>query len=134
MERRLKRGDFLITEVIKKLRNSCDYTQKQVADMLGVDRSTYAYYESGRIKPDIDTIMKLSTIFNVHYTQILESETQEQFSDFKSYLSSKSKPVNLSNQEIELLTIFRMLPDKAKSEIMDSVSQKINKKTIKFEK
>ncbi len=102
--------------------------------MLGVDRSTYAYYESGRIKPDIDTIMKLSTIFNVHYTQILESETQEQFSDFKSYLNSKSRPVNLSNQEIELLTIFRMLPDKAKSEIMDSVSQKINKKTIKFEK
>ncbi|MBQ6142947.1 MAG: helix-turn-helix domain-containing protein [Clostridia bacterium] len=124
----------MITEIIKKLRISCNYTQKQVADMLGVDRSTYAYYESGRIKPDIDTIMKLSTIFNVHYTQILESETQEQFSDFKSYLNSKSRPVNLSNQEIELLTIFRMLPDKAKSEIMDSVSQKINKKTIKFEK
>ena len=134
MERRHKWGDFLITEIIKKLRNSCNYTQKQVADKLGVDRSTYAYYESGRIKPDIDTIMKLSTIFNVHYTQILESEMQEQFSDFKSYLSSSSKPVNLSSQEIELLTIFRMLPDKAKSEVMDSVSQKINKRTIKFEK
>ena len=85
MERRHKWGDFLITEIIKKLRISCNYTQKQVADKLGVDRSTYAYYESGRIKPDIDTIMKLSTICKVHYTQILESETQEQFSDFKSF-------------------------------------------------
>ena len=101
--------------------------------MLGVDRSTYAYYESGRIKPDIDTIRKLSKIFKVHYTQILENEMQTQLSDSKSYLDG-SVPFNLSNQEIELLTIFRRLPDQAKSEIMDSASQKIGKKAIKFKK
>ena len=119
---------FLITEIIKKLRKSCGYTQKEVADILGVDRSTYAYYESGRIKPDIDTIRKLSNIFRVHYTQILENEMHTQFSD------SKSQVFGLNNEEVELLTIFRMLSDESKKEVMDTVSKKIKKKPIKFEK
>ena len=123
-----KWGDFLITGIIKKLRKSCSYTQKEVADMLGVDRSTYAYYESGRIKPDIDTIRKLSNIFKVHYTQILENEMHTQFSD------SKQQFFGLNNEETELLTIFRMLSDESKKEIMNSVLQKIKKKPIKFKK
>ncbi|MBR0423824.1 MAG: helix-turn-helix transcriptional regulator [Clostridia bacterium] len=118
----------MITGIIKKLRKSCGYTQKEVADILGVDRSTYAYYESGRIKPDIDTIRKLSNIFRVHYTQILENEMYTQFSD------SKPQTFGLNNEEMELLTIFRMLPDESKKEVMNSVLKKIKKKPIKFEK
>ena len=41
-----------ISEKIKKFRKKINYTQKQVADYLGVDRSTYSYYELGKIIPD----------------------------------------------------------------------------------
>ena len=57
-----------ISEKIKKFRKKINYTQKQVADYLGVDRSTYSYYELGKIIPDVKTIMSLSKIFGVNYT------------------------------------------------------------------
>lgn len=116
----------MLKEVIKKLRKSYNYTQKEVADKLGVDRSTYAYYESGRIRPDIDTIRKLSDIFKVHYTQILESEMSGEFKD------SQFGVFDLNNQEIELLTIFRMMSDETKKEIIDSLLQKAKRNFMKF--
>ena len=60
-----------ISEKIKKFRKKINYTQKQVADYLGVDRSTYSYYELGKIIPYVKTIMSLSKIFGVNYTEIL---------------------------------------------------------------
>ena len=44
---------------LRLLREKNGLTQKQVADMLNIDRSTYAYYESGKTRPDILTIAKL---------------------------------------------------------------------------
>ena len=90
-----------ISEKIKKFRKKINYTQKQVADYLGVDRSTYSYYELGKIIPDVKTIMSLSKIFGVNYTEILESEGATQFSDFsKNTQNTKSNNFeNITNEE-----------------------------------
>ncbi len=37
----------------------------QVAKMLYSDRSTYAYYETGKTKPDVDTLLKLCVVYDV---------------------------------------------------------------------
>lgn len=37
----------------------------QVAKMLNIDRSTYAYYETGKTKPDVDTLLKLCVVYDV---------------------------------------------------------------------
>ena len=42
----------MLSRTLKKLRKNCGYTQKEVAKELGVDRSTYAYYETGKTTPD----------------------------------------------------------------------------------
>lgn len=52
-------------QVLKILRNNCSLTQQQVADVLHLDRSTYAYYERGTTEPDLKSIRKLAVIFGV---------------------------------------------------------------------
>lgn len=41
-----------------------DLSQQQVADRFKIDRSTYTYYEIGKITPSISMLLKLSKIFN----------------------------------------------------------------------
>lgn len=41
------------------------YTQKQVAACLNIERSTYAYYETGKTLPGIFTLMLLSELYGV---------------------------------------------------------------------
>lgn len=55
---------MLISERIKAARKECKLTQQQVADILGLDRSTYSYYELGHLKPSVEVVVKLSAIFN----------------------------------------------------------------------
>ncbi len=111
------------------------YTQKQVADLLGVDRSTYSYYELGKIKPDVKTIMKLSEIFKVHYTKILESEVRYKFSDISdsNYDDPDAKRVldQLTPDEYNVLMAFKVLPKDSKNEIIDLINQKFKNRNSK---
>ena len=49
-----------------------DTTQREVADKLGVERSTYAYYEVGKTKPTVLTLIRLSEILNVKLIDLLQ--------------------------------------------------------------
>ena len=49
---------------IKQVRESKQMTQDDLAAMLFVTRQTISNYETGRTRPDIDTLVKLSTILN----------------------------------------------------------------------
>jgi len=61
-------------EIIRTLRKERGLTQKQVADHLHLDRSTYAYYESGRSKVSIDIVIKLAHFYQVRYDAFLGLE------------------------------------------------------------
>lgn len=50
---------------LKTLRLGRNWTQKEVAEMLGVDRSTYAKYEAGTVRPGYETLKKITQIYNV---------------------------------------------------------------------
>lgn len=56
---------------LRETRISCNLTQQQVADKLKIDRSTYTYYETGKTKPSIFTLMELAKIFEVPIDDIL---------------------------------------------------------------
>jgi len=53
----------LLPERLKEKRAKSKLTQKDVADRLGITQSTYAYYESGRNEPDLETLTKIADIF-----------------------------------------------------------------------
>jgi len=58
-------------EKIRELRKEKGLTQAQVANHLNIDRSTYAYYESGRTRLNIDVVVKLAHFFQVSFATII---------------------------------------------------------------
>ena len=61
-------------EIIRNLRKERGFTQQQVADYLNLDRSTYAYYESGRSKVSIAIVVKLAHFYQIRYAALLGPE------------------------------------------------------------
>ena len=61
---------------LKKARLDRGMTQIEIANQLGVDKSTYSGYESGKRQPDVKRIKEIASILNVsadtligtHYT------------------------------------------------------------------
>lgn len=61
-------------DIIRRLRRENGLTQQQVADHLGIDRSTYAYYESGRTRLNVDVLVSLAHFYKVSYATFLGPE------------------------------------------------------------
>lgn len=58
-------------ERIRNLREDKDLTQQQVADLLFVNRRTYAAYENGINSMTPETLVKLAKIHNVSVDYLL---------------------------------------------------------------
>lgn len=58
---------------LRYLRKKANLTQQQVADVLGINRSTYAYYETGKTSPKLQTLQALARIYNTNVDILLES-------------------------------------------------------------
>ena len=52
-------------EVLLGLRKKYNFSQKEVATKINVTQRAYAFYEKGEREPSIDTLLKLSDIYNV---------------------------------------------------------------------
>ncbi len=121
----------MLSQTLKRLRENSGYTQQQVADALNLERSTYTYYETGKTTPDINTIIKLSKIFNVPYTEIFEDEERNLNSKFNDSYDFYEKQdflhiYQLSKNEKALISLYRVLPDEEKKEIVDLMKEKVN--------
>lgn len=96
-------------EILKKYRTEHGYTQKKLADYLGIDRTTYTKYETVR-KPEIDVIMRLAAFYNVSVEDFLD----EFFVDSKdsakvSFASSPAQKelMSLTEEEKQLIGFYR---------------------------
>ena len=58
-------------ENLKAARERKNMTQKEVADNIGVAKSTYSLYESGNREPNVNTIKKISDCLNVSADTLL---------------------------------------------------------------
>ena len=50
---------------LRQLREFNGLKQGVVAKALGIDRSTYAYYELGKTRPSYETLIKISDLYDV---------------------------------------------------------------------
>ncbi len=58
---------------LRKARESRGYTQQQIADRIGIDKSTYCGYETEKRQPDVKKIKQLSRILGVSGDDLLET-------------------------------------------------------------
>lgn len=62
-------GNF--QNIFKSLRTAAGFTQVEIAEKLGISRSTIGMYETGAREPDFDTLEKIADFFNVDIDYLL---------------------------------------------------------------
>ncbi len=62
----------MIYKRIRDLREDKDWTQQQIADMLFINRRTYAAYENGVNSMTPETLIKIAKIHNVSVDYLLD--------------------------------------------------------------
>ena len=59
------------SQKLTKARHEAGYTQRQVAEIMKISKSTIASYETGRTEPDIETLGKLADFYAVSVDWLL---------------------------------------------------------------
>lgn len=117
---------MLLNQRLKHFRSMSGLTQQQVADVLGLDRSTYAYYESGKTTPDIKSVNKLLKIFNISYYELMDEPDPNAVSvsdsDAQEDEEDKLHIYDLSKLEKRLVIYFRVLSPNQQKDLLNSIS------------
>lgn len=83
---------MIFPERIRELRNCYKYTQKDMAQKLGIATITYVKYEHGENEPNYATLLELSNIFNVSIDYLLGNSDERDIQIYK---------INVAIQDIE---------------------------------
>lgn len=111
-----------------KLRNVNDLKQKNIADTLGIERSTYTSWEKGRSSPKPNEIVKLARIYNVTTDFLLTGKSKDAIqvassSEYDRGVYGDSNVSELSDFEKTLLLKIRVLNTKDKQKLADFLEQ-----------
>lgn len=125
----------MLKERLRYLRNLHGFTQKQVADALNIERSTYTYYETGKTHPDLNAIVKIARIYNVTLDYLLVGDNARpriaapdpEYQSHAFDLPCDTDFMNLDSQEKNLIMLFRLLEDDMKEAIMEKTKEESKK-------
>ncbi len=106
---------------LRLLRRACGFSQEDVANVLGVDRSAYSYYESGKTEPNTTNLVKIARMFRVSTDTLLDNEgfaatlciDNEQVPETNMPVVILRTLKQCSNDERTLIALFRTMEDKA---------------------
>lgn len=111
-----------IAETLKTLRIRHGLTQEQVAKVLNLTRSAYAYYEIGTSKPGYESVLRLARLYDVSTDIILSGSDLSSVSghlkddggEFMRRSSDRDKYFGLlSADEQQLILRYRASADKS---------------------
>lgn len=121
---------MIVAQRLKTARRACKLTQHQVAEILGVDRSAYTYYETGKTSPSLTNLVRLASIFKVEVSWLLgEADPSSHLisagDDAISLMTavSESHMLELSKEERQLVAFYRMMRGEGKG---DAVKEALN--------
>ena len=113
----------MVSESLKKVRKEHKLTQQDIADVLGVDRSTYTFYETGKTSPSIATLHKLADIYNVTIGYLAGYEENRPELKVKHMSPSLSAPsidplAFLTKDEQIMIMCYRILQSDKKQDVI----------------
>ena len=96
---------------LKQARKKTGLTQKEVADKLGVQYTTYRNYEQGQREPNNKTILALSNLFNVSTDYLLGKEDPE----------DPLEALNLSPVGKAIVQLYISLPPEERTKLAEHI-------------
>ncbi len=114
----------MLIDNLRYARKQCGYTQQQVAEFLGINRSSYTYYEVGHNAVPVELLPGLSKLFGVSVDWLLHDDLKLCSNDdvLLSWEESRLPGLaKLTNEERSLLLLLR------KYDLTDSVSDYVQK-------
>lgn len=106
---------------LKRYRLQAGFTQRNVAEVLNISRSTYTYYELGKTSPDPATLNRIAKLLGVSVEEFFDDELSSQANMlYDSGAKRVSKKVKVDPERIGDLTtseksIIAFLRDKGVS-------------------
>ena len=110
-----------LSEYLRKIRTAAGYTQADIAKMLGVDRSTYAYYENGKTEPNITNLKKLANLYKITLDDLLRCRmpgTDVRLAAKEQMEPGAPESFRAQDQDAESLKSFRALAPDEKTLVM----------------
>lgn len=110
-----------VAERLRHYREACALSQKQVADALNIERSTYTKYETGDSEPNLNMIVRIAAIYNVSPIELLPMESAESadLQAFKDSYHADSPIYQLSKDERGLIARYRAMSKEQKQQTKD---------------
>ena len=121
-------------ERLRNFRKENGYSQSHLANILGIERSTYTYYEVGKTVPVIFDLMRLADLYSTTLDDLLgfhaDSSDPLAFGDprqpVKAPVRRKSKESylnevvqDLSSEERQLLAYYRSATPSERKQILE---------------
>lgn len=97
-----------VGQLLKLLRKQHHYSQKYLAEYLGVIQQTYSHYETGRIVPTYKNLVKIAELYQISLDT----------------LTGKSEQLEQSLQEQKLVQYFREMDLRDQEEIIEIAQRK----------
>lgn len=86
---------MILGEKIALLRKKNNYSQEDLANELGISRQSVSKWESGNSIPDLDKIIKMSSLFGVSTDYLLKDELEEATPSESDEVIEEGKTVSL---------------------------------------
>lgn len=99
--------------ILKRLRESKNERQSEIAKIVGVTQQAYQRYENGTSEPNADGLIVLANHFNVTVDYLLGRESEK----------NPIAMLNLAIGEKEALDLYCKLPENIRQIIMDTMIQ-----------
>lgn len=101
-----------LREMLRSVRLACGFSQRAVAEALGITRSAYTYYETGKTAPDIPALLTLASVFSLPAEAFLHPEDFAGLESARRRVPKRIEPDlshigNLREEEKALVACFR---------------------------
>ncbi|MGN0152512.1 MAG: helix-turn-helix domain-containing protein [Wujia sp.] len=104
------------SSILKEYRIASGLNQSEIAEHLYLAPSTYKHYESGDRIPSIETMIRISVLFQVHPDELLYSlipkDVRENHPDYVEKLCEKK--CFFTSSELQLIACYNRLEDNEK--------------------
>ena len=114
-------------ERFRILRKTSGYSQQNVADALGIDRTTYSCYERGVTVPSAEICFSLARLYNLSVAELIEGDQKSLLDRDRAMEEPREQDAlfdritALSKEERELICFFRSLPEDRRESMKEAL-------------